>query len=258
MIVKIRCSLDYDVGQTCPVLLQIEAAELPDQRVLSSELDLGKAENAVRVPADEGIGSRTWATASKRLVCEYSADVEIDRKLADIRSLGRVPQPELPGEVVKFLMPSRYCQSDLFGTFVQSEFGGLEGGAQVAAMRAWIEANFSYVRGSSDGKTTVVDTFVARQGICRDYAHMMVTLARAAGMPARMVSVYAPDVTPPDFHAVAEVYVGGEWRLIDATGMAQPDTMVRIGIGRDAADIAFMIVYGDNKLNAQSVSVERA
>ena len=60
-------------------------------------------------------------------------------------------------------------------------------------------------------------------------------------MPARMVSVYAPDVTPPDFHAVAEVYVGGEWRLVDATGMAEPDTMVRIGVGRDAADVAFHV-----------------
>ena len=72
-----------------------------------------------------------------------------------------------------------------------------------------------------------METFVERRGICRDYAHLMITLARASGMPARMVSVYAPDVEPPDFHAVAEVFVGGEWRLIDATGMAEPDTMVR-------------------------------
>ncbi len=125
-------------------------------------------------------------------------------------------------------------------------------------MRDWIEASFDYVRGSSDERTTAMDTFVQRQGICRDYAHVMVSLARAAGMPARMVSVYAPDVAPPDFHAVAEVYVGGEWRLIDATGMAQPDTMVRIGVGRDAADIAFLIFYGESELKKQSVMVGRA
>jgi transglutaminase-like putative cysteine protease len=72
-----------------------------------------------------------------------------------------------------------------------------------------------------------------------------------------MVSVYAPDVTPPDFHAVAEVYVGGEWRLVDATGMAEPDTMVLIGVGRDAADVAFLIMYGDSELKKQKVAVRR-
>ncbi len=102
-----------------------------------------------------------------------------------------------------------------------------------------------------------METFVERRGICRDYAHLMITLARASGMPARIVSVYAPDVEPPDFHAVAEVFVGGEWRLVDATGMAQPDTMVRIGVGRDAADVAFLIVYGQNELKEQKVAVCR-
>ena len=94
-------------------------------------------------------------------------------------------------------------------------------------------------------------------GICRDYAHLMITLARASGMPARMVNVYAPDVTPPDFHAVAEVFVGGEWRLVDATGIAEPDTMVRIGVGRDAADVAFLLVYGASELRKQKVAVKR-
>ena len=168
-----------------------------------------------------------------------------------------MPLPALPGEAVKYLMPSRYCQSDLFDGFVEAEFGKLSGGARVAAMRKWIETNLSYVRGSSDERTTVMETFVERRGICRDYAHLMITLARASGMPARMVSVYAPDVTPPDFHAVAEVFVGGEWRLVDATGMAEPDTMVRIGVGRDAADVAFLIVYGENELKKQKVAVKR-
>ena len=131
-----------------------------------------------------------------------------------------MPLHELPGEEVKFLLPSRFCPSDKFGTFVENEFGGLEGGARVAAMRDWIEANLEYVRGSSDAETTVIDTFIKRQGICRDYAHLMVTLARASNIPARAVCVYAPDATPPDFHAVAEVSLDGAWYLVDATGMA--------------------------------------
>ena len=257
MIVSIRASLDYAVEGTAPVLMQVEAADLPDQHVVESRLDITDAVDFVRVAADEGVGERSLFRIKGRLLCSYAAEVEIDRKLADIRTLEQVPLPALPGEAVKYLMPSRYCQSDLFGGFVETEFGKLTGGARVAAMRTWIETNLSYVRGSSDERTTVMETFVERRGICRDYAHLMITLARASGMPARMVSVYAPDVEPPDFHAVAEVFVGGEWRLIDATGMAEPDTMVRIGVGRDAADVAFLIVFGENELKKQKVAVKR-
>jgi transglutaminase-like putative cysteine protease len=257
MIVSIRATLDYSVEGSAPVLMQIEAADLPDQHVVKSRLDIADAVDFVRVAADDGVGERSLFQVRGRLLCKYEAEVEIDRELADIRTLEPVQLAALPGEAVKFLMPSRYCQSDLFEGFVTAEFGKLSGGKRVAAMRAWIERNLSYVPGASDERTTVMETFVERRGICRDYAHLMVTLARASGMPARFVSVYAPDVTPPDFHAVAEVFVGGEWRLMDATGMAKPDTMVRIGVGRDAADVAFLIMYGESELKKQKVAVRR-
>ena len=225
MIVSIRASLDYAVEGSAPVLMQVEAADLPDQHVVESRLDITDAVDFVRVAVDEGVGERSFFRIKGRLLCSYAAEVEIDRKLADIRTLEQVPLPALPGEAVKYLMPSRYCQSDLFGGFVETEFGKLTGGARVAAMRTWIETNLSYIRGSSDERTTVMETFVERRGICRDYAHLMITLARASGMPARMVSVYARDVEPPDFHAVAEVFVGGEWRLMNARH-GRADTMV--------------------------------
>ena len=83
----------------------------------------------------------------------------------------------------------------------------------------------------------------------------MITLARASAIPARMVSVYALGVTPADFHAVAEVFLDGGWHLVDATGMSRVDATARIGVGRDAADIAFMTVYGRAQYNAQRVDV---
>jgi transglutaminase-like putative cysteine protease len=152
-------------------------------------------------------------------------------------------------------MPSRYCPSDEFQTFVAAEFGHLEGGARIAAMRDWIERAFSYVPGVSNAQTTALDSFVQRQGICRDYAHVLVTLARASTIPARFASVYAPDVTPQDFHAVAEVYLDGTWHLVDATGMAPADTIARIGVGADAADVAFLSAFGQAGFVAQTVSV---
>lgn len=112
--------------------------------------------------------------------------------------------------------------------------------------------------GVSDENTMASDTYLARQGICRDYAHVLIALARAADIPARFASVYAPSVEPPDFHAVAEVYLGGAWHLVDPTGMAQADEMAVIGVGRDAADVAFMNIHGMSELVSQNVSVKRA
>ena len=107
------------------------------------------------------------------------------------------------------------------------------------------------------GTTTALDTFASREGVCRDYAHLLVALARAAEIPARCVAAYAPDVTPPDFHAVAELWLDGGWHLVDATGMASPAEIARICVGRDATDIAFMTVFGTAQLIAQRVRVDR-
>ncbi len=259
MRLNISVKLDYETEDLRTILLQIEAAEnVADQTIIESALDIVDPVSHVRVPADEDVGTRSWIQVRDRLAVTYTAVVEILRPAVDLSSLGQVPLPEIPGDVVKYLLPSRFCPSDKFDVFVEDAFGSLQAGARVAAIRSWIETNLEYVPGSSDAQTDVIDTFIKRQGICRDYAHLMVTLARASNIPARVVCVYAPDVTPPDFHAVAEVYLDGEWHLVDATGMAPSDTIVRVGVGRDAADIAFLSIYGPNQLKEQKVSVKRA
>lgn len=258
MRLSIEAELDYKTEDLRTILLQIEAAEnVADQTIVESVLDVVDCVGHVRVPADENVGTRSWIRVRDRFTCLYRATVEVQRSPVDLPTLGAVPIHELPGEEVKFLLPSRFCPSEKFGTFVENAFGELEGGARVAAIRDWIEASLEYVRGSSDAETTVIDTFIKRQGICRDYAHLMITLSRASNIPARAACVYAPDVEPPDFHAVAEVYLDGGWHLVDATGMAAPETMARVGVGRDAADIAFLSLYGPSELVNQKVTVER-
>lgn len=255
MILDIHAHLDYRTGDDIAVLLQIEAASLPDQRILETTTDIRAAKHFSRVPAEDAIGERSWFTVSKRLRCDYRARVEIDRPVVDIRTLGKSPVYELPGEVVKYLLGSRFIAPEPMRSFVEKEFEGLDAGAFVAAARDWIEAKIDYVPGSSDETTTAADTLIGRQGICRDYAHLATAFARAKGIPARCVAVYAPTVEPPDFHAVAEVWLDGGWHLVDATGMADASNMVRIGVGRDAADIAFLTFHGQNELVKQTVSV---
>jgi transglutaminase-like putative cysteine protease len=258
MKLSIHATLDYHFASATDVLLQLEAAAIPEQRIIEAHIDLTECDHFARVAAHDLVGDRIWLRMQGQLQVDYRATVEINRILTDCVNLPAVPPHLLPGETVQYLMASRYCPSDQFQTFVEAEFGGHEGGPRVLAIRDWVHANFTYVPGVSNSGTTALETFVRRQGICRDYAHVMITLVRASGIPARMASVYALGVEPQDFHAVAEVFLGGEWHLVDATGMAREAAMAKIGIGRDAADIAFLTAYGQAVMNSQSVSVTAA
>src|SRR5690606_13899415 len=90
-----------------------------------------------------------------------------------------------------------------------------------------------------------VSTLLSRRGVCRDFAHLVVAFLRALDVPARVVSVYAPGLTPMDFHAVAEAAIDGTWHVVDATGLAPRQSLLRIATGRDAADTAFLSARGD-------------
>ena len=262
MPIQIHSSFAFRAEQPTDVLLQFEAAEIPEQKVLASETKLSDAIHHASVPAQDGIGERIWIRAEGEFEVDYTATVQPDRLLADLNKLDRLPAHKLPGEAVQYLFDSRYVAADKFQSFVASEFGTVNGGARIAAMRNWIAENFAYQAGMSDATTGAADTFIQRCGICRDFAHVMIALARASATPARYVACYAPGVEPPDFHAVAEVFLsdpvtkGGAWHIVDATGMANPAQTVKIGIGRDAADVSFMTSFGATEFLRSSVSVK--
>lgn len=235
---------------------------MPDQRVLSAWIDLPPLTEFARVPAHDGVGERIWLNTSGQFRVGYSSTVAIARHTPDIAGLGAVPLHGLPGEVVQYLFGSRYCPVLAFSRLVDDEFAGSAGGARIAAIRDYIAGHFTYLAGASDSETDAMATYVQREGVCRDYAHVLISLARASNVPARFASVYAPDVYPPDFHAVAEVYLadgtgGVAWHLVDATGMATAGDMAIIGVGRDAADVSFLTIFGCAELCDQRVTVSR-
>lgn len=262
MTISIETNFSFCLPRTTDLLLQFEAAKIPEQDILSSNTELSDSEHCAWVPAQDDIGERIWIRAKGKFRVVYRAEIEIHRQLAELSSLKRLPPHEMPGEAVQYLFDSRYCPADRFQTFVEDEFGSTDGGQRIAAIRDWMARNFAYVPGASGPQTTALDTFVERRGICRDYAHVMVALARASTIPARYVACYAPGVDPPDFHAVAEVFLhdpetedGGTWQIVDATGMADPAQTVKIGVGRDAADVSFLTSFGLNEFGDKQVTV---
>ena len=240
MHIDIDIVMDYELSCAEPVLLTLDAARTDGQTVLDALLEVDGA--TLRwIDAEDLVGQRVWAFVTDTpFKLRYRASVEVIRPFIPLDSLAATPFHDLPGTVISDLRPSRFCQSDLFTDFVAETFGHLSGGAKIAAMRDWIKAEIAYVPGSSNPTTTATDTFGTRQGVCRDFAHLMCSLARAANIPARYASVYGAHVDPPDFHAVAQVWLDGSWRLVDATGMDRADGLVLIGSGRDACDVAFM------------------
>ncbi|WP_119082411.1 transglutaminase-like domain-containing protein [Altererythrobacter sp. B11] len=262
MAIEIETQFSFALEGVGDVLLQFEAAAIPEQEILETSTTMSEADHVARIAAHDGIGERIWLRATGPIEVRYAARVEPRRITADLATLGGLDPHLLPADTVQYLFDSRYCPGAPFQPFVEAEFGGLQGGARIAAIRDWVAERFRYEPGSSDTHTTALDSFVERRGICRDYAHVVISLARASAIPARYVSAYAPGVEPPDFHAVAEVFLrdptiagGGSWQIVDATGMADPAETAKIGVGRDAADVSFMTSFGEARFGEKTVSV---
>ncbi|WP_125132513.1 transglutaminase family protein [Microbacterium sp. 10M-3C3] len=167
----------------------------------------------------------------------------------EVRYRATVSGPAAPGrtsdlETITYLRPSRYCQSDEVFAQARRQFRGLSGFELVEAVSSFVAASVTYTPGLSLGTDSAVTTLMTGQGVCRDYAHVVIALLRAMDVPARYAACYAPGLEPMDFHAVAEAFVDGAWYVVDATRLSDRRSLVRIATGRDAADCAFLSYHG--------------
>lgn len=167
---------------------------------------------------------------------------------------GTSPAEVSPVDEVMFVRPSRYCEVDEFGRIAADIVDGATGLQAARTIVDWVAGHIAYVPGSSTVLDSARTTFMSRQGVCRDFAHLTTTLLRATGIPARCVSVYAPGLSPMDFHLVVEALIDSRWVVFDATHLAPRESMLRIATGMDAADTAFMTtLVGDVQLELMQV-----
>jgi transglutaminase-like putative cysteine protease len=253
----IETVLDYDVAAPSHLLLNIEAARCGTQTVSSEHLVV-EPPIQMRSFCDEGSGNRfiRFDAAPGPLKISYKATVQ--RAPMDVPAdLAEVAVNQVPNDVLHYLMPTRYCESDIMSRAAQQLFGELPTGiGRVQAVVDWIHDSITYEPGSSDSTTTAREVFVQRAGVCRDFAHLGITLCRALNIPARLVVGYVYfDEPPQDFHAVFEAWIGGRWVLFDPTRMAPIDRLVRVGTGRDAKDVAFCTIFGPVSMSGKSITV---
>jgi transglutaminase-like putative cysteine protease len=249
--IELQVELNYDVGaQGADFIFNIHAARTPCQTVLEEKLWLSQPVPAP-VHTDAATGNRYLRLHALPgpLKLSYAASIGLEHHHADPALLAEVPVAELPAAALNYLYPSRYCQSDRLIKLATDQFGQLrQGHSRVQAIAAWVQERVSFTSNSSNANTSAVDTLIERVGVCRDFAHLMIALCRAVNIPARFATGtdYGADpaLGPPDFHAYVEAYVGGHWFIFDPSGTAIPMGLVRLGTGRDAADVAFATIFG--------------
>ena len=249
--IELQVELNYLVDANgADFVFNIHAAHTAHQTVSSESLWLSQALMPL-VHADPSTGSRFMRLRAEpgELKVSYQATVDLAHHVADPAQLAEVAVRHLPPEVMGYIYPSRYCQSDRLLKFASNEFGPMwQGHSRVQAIQGWVQRHVSFTSNTSNANTSAVDTLIEQVGVCRDFAHLMIALCRAVNIPARFATGtdYGADpvLGPPDFHAYVEAYLGDRWYLFDPSGTAIPMGLVRFGTGRDAADVAFATIFG--------------
>ena len=241
VIRRVACHLEFDLATAAVLALQVAVAstagDLLDEQ-LSVTLDGAPSSGDVAEAA-------TWRGGRMHVIHADAGRLAVSYE-ASVRPIP-TPPPTMATEEVVFdadgiaaLRQSRYCPSDAMAGFAAVELVDLERGPALArSVAAWVFERLAYQPGSSDTLDSAVDTLLAGSGSCRDFSHLAITLCRALGVPARFVAVYAPGLSPMDFHAVVEARRGTGWEILDPTRLAPRSSLTRIATGRDAADTAF-------------------
>ncbi len=260
---KFSIELNYEIDQPgCDFIFSVHAAQTRHQSVVNESLAISQ-NLPLNLNTDAVTHTRFLRLKASPgpLLLRYEATVDIEHYSAPPEQIHEVPVASLPGTVLPYIYPSRYCQSDRLHKLAVKEFGHLwQGYGRVQAIRDWVMNRVTFRSNSSTGTTTAVDTLVEEVGVCRDFAHLMIALCRAVNIPARFVTGidYGADpiLGPTDFHAYVEVYLDDRWYIFDPSGVAIPMGFVRIGTGRDAADSAFATIFGGVRGAAPVINIE--
>lgn len=252
---EVSADLSYTASEPGTILLSVQAQSFC-QKILK--------ENIWADPVS-ALGPMLLSEKNNRLVTlnissrgewavSYRALVETSYQLIDHSNLIPTLPQNLDQDVFAYLHPSRYCQSDRLTRLANHEFGNIVNEFEkVVAITDWIYSHVEYLSGSTNGQTSAYDTVTQQAGVCRDFAHLGIALCRALTIPARYCSVYAYQLEPPDFHACFEAYLSGRWIMFDATRLAPLNGLVKIAIGRDAADTAISNIFGN--ISSKSMQV---
>ncbi len=263
---RVGCEFSYDVSAPTPATVQVRPRSDSTHQLITETWSSDPPR-----PVDEyadvyGNPVKRLVMPEGRLVFRYDAICAVpDEPEPDATAMPQSPVEDLPGELLHFTLPSRYCLSDELMSTAWELFGQTPpGGARVQAICDWVHDNIQFQYGTSNPLTTSLDVFKNRKGVCRDLTHLGVTFCRAMNIPARYVFGYLPDLYVPlstdrmDFAAWMEVYLGDRWWTFDPRNNTRRVGRVLIGRGRDALDVAMITTFGPAVLRSMTVWADLA
>jgi len=240
------------------MVLMLRPRSGPNQWVAREAYQMTPAVVAVEVTDSFGNLCQRLVAPPGEFCVFTSADVMVYQQSVEPTNAPFIEVPDLPPDVLTYLLPSRYCESDRFGEMASEIVGDQPPGyAQVAAIRDWVQNNIRNVAGSSTYPVSATEVNARGEGVCRDLAQMGIAMCRALCIPARLVVGYLHELEPMDIHAWFEAFVGDKWYPFDPSAPHSSGARITIAQGRDAADVAVYNQYGPLLLpRSMSVTVE--
>jgi transglutaminase-like putative cysteine protease len=266
MLVHVGCEFVQTAPEPTHAIVQVEPRPDVHQNLVGSSLDPVTASTSTTYHDGFGNLCRRLTFPTGRSVLRYDAHVDVSPEPDPFDlSAPEIPPAQLPPEVLRYTLPSRFCPSDQLADAAQQLFfAHPPGWNRVQSVVDWVHGAIQFGYGTSNPTTDALEVFRSRQGVCRDYAHLGVALVRALSIPARYAFGYLPDVDvepnpiPMDFYAWMEVYLGDQWWTFDPRNGERRKGRVLIGRGLDALDVAMVSSYGQLQLESMTVWAEQA
>jgi len=255
LAIRVGCALEYHVDEPAPMLLMVQPRLAAGQVLVAQQfnIDTGVAVEQLLDSHGNPVLRMMLLPGANRLLHDAVLFV---RDEADVPDSAPLPGPAfataaLPMDVLRYTLPSRFCESDKLGARASALFGHqVPGIATARAICDWTHRHLEYRYGSGNPSLSACDAMARGYGVCRDFAHVMVALCRALDIPARYVAGYMPLFEAGDsdigldFHAYVEVWIDGGWHVFDPRHNRPHVGRVRIAHGMDAVDCAFATIYG--------------
>jgi len=252
LTVRVGCHLAYETTVPTPVLFVLKPRLEGRVLVMQEKLSFGIGLPSYEFQDSHGNITYRSTFMPGRNEIRHDALVAVSSLPDSLEITGNiVPVGQLPHELLRYTLPSRYCDSDKLMNFAWHQFGRLPHGlARVQGICDWVHDNIEYRYLSGRSDLSAWDVLQRGYGVCRDFAHLAVALNRTFNVPARYVTGHLPDIGFPDpdnhmdFHAYAEVYLGGNWFTTDARFHVPRIGRVKVSCGHDAVNCAFSTIYG--------------
>lgn len=252
LLVRAGCKISYRTQYPTPIFITLKPKQGLTQHIASESFTIDPMQGALEYEDAHGNIIHRFMLQPGLNTIRYDSLVWVPSTPENSEPIGPyVPIEQLPDSLVRYTLPSRYCDSDKLLDFAFKHFGHVPHGAQrVQAICDWLHTNIEYRMYSGSPNTSASDIIAQRYGVCRDFAHTAIALCRTFNLPCRYVSGYVSDIafqdsgTPMDFHAYFEVYLGGKWHIYDARFNKRRIGRIKIAQGLDAVDVAFSTIYG--------------